>query len=254
MTISSPDSDLPTEFTLEGYAALVDQFLARGYEIRGYADALPDRPHLILRHDLDMSIQAGRTVAECEAARGVAAHYFVLLRTDMYNPWSARSRADLRAIAEAGHKIGLHLDASLYTDELDALDDACATECDALEQILGRSVTMVSLHRPRARLLGLKRSLGGRPHSYQPRYFNEIGYSSDSRGAWHHGHPLDNPAVAENRALQLLTHPIWWTGDGPGPQRRLDAFVRENTARLRTDLAEQTDVYKSIQASMGATA
>ncbi len=101
------------DFTLDGYAALLRAFFDRGYAAVGYADADPAARHLILRHDLDMSIQAAVRVAEVEASLGVAGHYFVLLRTEMYNPWSEANRSDLRRIADLGHEVGLHLDASL---------------------------------------------------------------------------------------------------------------------------------------------
>lgn len=245
MTASQADYTGLNDFSRDAYAALLDQFVARGYEVRGYADTLADAPHLILRHDLDMSIQAARPIAEIEAERGMKAHYFVLLRTEMYNPWSARGRTGLAAIAAAGHDIGLHLDASLYPGSLEALDEACGTECDALAQILGRPVTMVSLHRPHSSLLGLKSSLGGRPHSYQPRFFSDIGYCSDSRGAWHHGHPIEHPAVAEGRALQLLTHPIWWSADGDAISK-LDRFVDDRDALIRAELAANCEPYRAV--------
>ncbi len=248
MTRSQTEIDAPAAFSLDGYAALIDQFLARGYQVRSYTEALADQPHLILRHDLDMSLQAARHIAAIESERELRAHYFVLLRTEMYNPWSARGRADLMAIADAGHEIGLHLDASLYPDRLDALNEACAVECDALEQIIGRAVSMVSLHRPHKSLLGLKDSLGGRPHSYQPRFFSDIGYCSDSRGAWYHGHPSDHPAVLDKRALQLLTHPIWWVTDGEAVAK-LDRFAEERDDLLRAELAANCEPYGAARAA-----
>ncbi len=235
----------PADFTCDGYAALLDAFVERGYGATAYADVEPGQPQLVLRHDLDMSIQEARPIADIEAARGMAAHYFVLLRTEMYNPWSRAGRADLRAIADAGHDIGLHFDAALYADDLDTLDRVCREECDVLEQPMGRAVSLVSLHRPRKSLLGLDRPLGGRRHTYEPAFFTAIGYCSDSRGAWHHGHPLDHQAAAENRALQLLTHPIWWTGEGSGVQRQLDGFIDHSMNRLRDEIASQIDTFKA---------
>ena len=73
-------------FTLDGYRALLDSFEEQSYRVRGFLDVNSDRSDLILRHDLDMSIQAARPIADIEAARGLSAHYFVLIRTEMYNP------------------------------------------------------------------------------------------------------------------------------------------------------------------------
>lgn len=241
------EADLLTDFTHDGYGALLDAFAARGYRAVGYADVEPAAAQLIVRHDLDMSIGAAFAIADIEAARGIRGHYFVLMRTEMYNPWSRQGRDGLQALLDAGHEVGLHFDASLYPDDLDRLDAACVAECEALEQLLGRPVTMVSLHRPQPSLLGLKRSLGGRPHSYQPRFFSDIGYCSDSRGAWGHGRPLDHPVVAEGHALQLLTHPIWWAGAiGEDPVSRLDRFAKARHQLLRDELARNCDIYRPV--------
>ena len=231
------------DFTLDGYRALLDSFDECGYRARGFAETEADRPHLILRHDLDMSIQAARPIAEIEAARGLRTHYFVMIRTEMYNPWSGRGRAGLLALADLGHRIGLHFDAALYPDDFASLDEACRRECDALEQLLGRTVEMVSLHRPAKTLLGLDKLLGGRPHVYQPRWFEHIGYCSDSRGTWGHGHPLHHAVVTAGRALQLLTHPIWWTSGVGLPVEKLTMFVDGRTRFLRDELAAHCHVF-----------
>lgn len=235
---------MTADFTSAGYAALLAAFRARGYEARGYDDADPARRHLILRHDLDMSLEAALPIAALEAEAGVKATYFVLLRTEMYNAQSAASARALSAIARQGHAIGLHLDASLYADDDTALEAAAAAECAILEQILARPVAVISFHRPAPRLRGRAGRLAGRRHAYEPRFFAEMGYCSDSRGAWHHGHPLDHPAGAAGRALQLLTHPIWWQdGIGATVQERLDRFAHGRYELLRAELGRNCETY-----------
>ena len=108
----------PAEFCHTGYAALLDGFIDRDYRAVSYDAVERTQAHLILRHDLDMSIQAARPLADIETARALAAHYFVLLRTELYNPWSRAGRADLHALADAGHTVGLHFDAALYADDM----------------------------------------------------------------------------------------------------------------------------------------
>src|SRR5947209_8469054 len=63
-------SRMSEAFSLAGYRSLLQAFAARNYEVRGFVDAEPDRPHLILRHDLDMSLDAALPVAEVEQALG----------------------------------------------------------------------------------------------------------------------------------------------------------------------------------------
>lgn len=241
---------MSADFTLAGYGALLDTLVQRGYEAREYAEADPAKRHLVLRHDLDMSITAAVPVAEIERERGMTATYFVLVRTEMYNPFSRASLHDLRRIAGLGHKVGLHLDASLYADRR-SLEAGAAAECASLESLLGMPVSIISFHRPAAELQGDPSPVAGRPHAYQPRFFREMGYCSDSRGAWMHGRPLEHPAVAEGRALQLLTHPIWWASHAHETSReKLDRFALRRFDLLRAELARNCQSYPQQYASL----
>jgi len=231
------------DFTEAGYRGLIERLLAQGYAARGFAEAEPAERHLILRHDLDLSLAAALPLAEIERDLGVAATYFVLVRAELYNAASAAGEWVLAQLMELGHDIGLHFDAALYPDEEAALNAAAARECALLETITGRSVATISFHRPAQHLLGRAEPLAGRRHAYQPRYFSEMGYCSDSRGAWHHGHPLDHPAVAAGHALQLLTHPVWWSGADAPPKVRLERYLAERVDMLDRELAAQCDVH-----------
>lgn len=236
------------DFTRGGYRSLIASLLEHGYSVVGYDAVAPAERHLVLRHDLDMSIDAAVAIAEIEAGLGVAAHYFVLLRTEMYNPWSDHGRRQLDRIAGLGHEIGLHFDAALYPDDIATLDRAAAEECTVLAALTGRPVETISFHRPSPALLGRPEDIAGRRHSYQPRYFHDIGYCSDSRGAWHHGHPLDHAAIGEGRALQLLTHPIWWDRDAAlDPVTALDRFRTERDTVLMNALADNCEPYRAAR-------
>lgn len=235
-------------FSEQGYRDLLRAFRERGYAAVSYDAAEPAARHLILRHDLDMSLTAAEPIAALEAEAGVKAHYFVLLRTEMYNPFSAAGRSSLERLRAFGHEIGLHLDASLYGNDMGALEAAAAWECRALEDAAGAPVRFVSFHRPAAALLGHARTVAGRRHTYEPRFFNEMGYCSDSRGGWHHGAPLDHAAVAQGRALQLLTHPIWWSRSIAGdPVATLDKFRTERDRVLARALSANCDPYRAAR-------
>ena len=235
---------MPEDFTLAGYGALLSAFRDRGYEARSYEDANPDAADLILRHDLDMSIDAALPIADIEAKAGWRAHYFVLMRSIAYNPAAPDSLAGLKTIMSQGHTLGLHFDASLYPDDDEALEAGATRECAALEALIERPVTLISFHRPAKRLQGHPGRFAGRVHAYQPRFFAEMGYCSDSRGRWDYGRPLDHEAVLAGRALQLLTHPIWWWRDQREQvQERLDNFCRDRLRRDREELARNCEPY-----------
>jgi hypothetical protein len=233
--------DPSNEFSAAGYRALIRALLKRGYAVRGFVDADPGARHLILRHDIDMSIEAALPLAEMETSLGVGASYFVLLRSELYSPFAPSGLSALKRIAALGHEIGLHFDAALYPET--ALESAAEHECAILEAMTEGPVRTISFHRPAPSLLGRVGTLAGRRHAYEPRFFRDMGYCSDSRGRWRHGRPLDHPAIAEGRALQLLTHPIWWQGPPAAPPARLDALLDARMETLDRTLAAHCDVH-----------
>jgi len=235
---------IEASFSPEGYRDLVQAFLDRGYAVRQFADCRPESRDLILRHDIDVSLDDALPIAETEHSLGAAATYFVLTRTDMYNPFSRQGQSVLRDLRALGHEIGLHLDASLYPDNHDALHEAAARECVALEAIFGTPIRVISFHRPAPSLVGSSHELAGRISAYSRRYTQDMGYCSDSRGAWLYGDPLEHKATRRGTALQLLTHPIWWTGTrSASPQQKLQVYLKNRAAYLDHELAKQCGVH-----------
>lgn len=233
------------EFTLGGYRALVEALMSRGYVVRGFGDAQPDHQHLILRHDVDMTLESACRLATVEHELDVRATYFPLLRTEMYNAFSDQAAKQLGRLLDLGHEIGLHFDASIYGDQPDALELACGRECDLLEKILGVPIRVVSFHRPAKQLMGRPGCLAGRLHTYDPRFVQDMGYVSDSRGGWYYGHPLEHRAVASRRALQMLTHPVWW--DSPGdesPVQKLRKFLADRRQTLEAELEKHCEPFR----------
>ena len=225
------------DFSPSAYRALLERLVALGYTARSYEDAEPARADLIVRHDIDMSLQVAAETALIEQALGVRAVYFVLLQTEMYNALSRMGREAIHRILSLGHEVGLHFDASDQTD-VGMMDRAAQSECRILEEVTERPIRVISFHRPAPHLLGLEAPVAGRIHTYMPRFFTEMGYCSDSQGRWRFGHPLGHPAVAERRALQLLTHPIWWQVPAAlDPVARLERFSAVRRALLEKELA-----------------
>ncbi|WP_338317606.1 hypothetical protein, partial [Bradyrhizobium ottawaense] len=94
------------------YVGLVLRFQELGYETKLFHDFFPEQQHLILRHDVDLSLEAAAVMADLEAKHGWTATYFVLLCSEFYNVFSAAGRRSLCSIVERGHDVGLHVDPS----------------------------------------------------------------------------------------------------------------------------------------------
>jgi len=246
------------EFTHQGYADLLAAFGRQGYAFHAFsaAERLLDggEPFVLLRHDLDMSLERALPIARLDAAAGVRSTFFVMLRTEHYNPLSAAGDALIRQILGLGHQLGLHFDARAYPELAGAPEDAhvaaliqrlCAREAEILEQWFGVSVPVVSFHQPNPlALAGAPELTAPRLHTYMALFNRRMAYYADSTGRWRFGHPLGSEAFAQRRPMQLLIHPIWWNETPLSPARALDDFVEERIACLDESLALNCKSYE----------
>tara|TARA_R110002124_G_scaffold55108_2_gene156062 strand:- start:25839 stop:26585 length:747 start_codon:yes stop_codon:yes gene_type:complete len=231
-------------FCRADYQTLLEALLNRGYDFVDLEGLASGVQVVFCRHDIDMSLTYAAEMAELEHAMGIKATYYVLLSTRMYNLADAESRSLLRRMADLGHTVALHFDATKYGDDRESLEQAAADECALLEAISGSAVTSLSFHRPAKSLLGLEGLFAGRAHTYEPRFFSRVAYISDSNGGWHHGHPLDHVAVKAGEAIQLLTHPIWWMQDEATSAIAAIERLRHNRSEtLQRDLAGTVKQY-----------
>ena len=232
-------------FTLDGYRTLVHALQERGYQVVRFEEARADHKHLVLRHDVDMCLERAVKLAEVEAELGVKSVYYALVRTEMYAVSSHRSRAHLTRLLALGREVGLHFDAAGQPDVPESLDAAAAKDCALLEAVVSEPVRSVSFHRPTPSLQGWPRPIAGRMHAYEPRFFKHMGYCSDSQGQFRFGHPLDHDALKQGRALQLVTHPIWWVAQAQETVLdKLERFRKERDQVLGEELAANCKPYR----------
>ena len=116
-----------------------------GYSVRGYHDWNKTPRCVILRHDIDNSLPQAVRLAELEAEEGARSTYFVLLRTDFYNPASRDGLEALRHILSLGHEIGLHFDEASYAPALkpDQIIQNIIKECGLLSALLETRVSRI---------------------------------------------------------------------------------------------------------------
>lgn len=233
-------------FTLDGYRQLLSEFAQLGYEVRRFDDYDRDRAHLILRHDVDFSLNDAVRLGELESDHNAEAYYYVLLRSKFYNVFNPEELRGIKRLVALGHNIGLHFDASLYVGcDRDDLEAHAVTECSLLEDLLGTKVDSISFHRPAPELVGLKGLFASRIHTYHPDFVELTGYCSDSGGAWRYQYPLDHEAVRGRRALQLLTHPIWWVRSFEDePADRIERFLSDLQKGFEREAAANCKPYQ----------
>lgn len=200
-------------FTYDSYKAILDLLHKKGYPFKKYHNWQETDRSVILRHDVDNSLEKAVLLSEIEKSAlpgGVPATYFVLVSTNFYNIHSLESKLQLRQILQNGGTIGLHFDETQYriTSPKDMLQYV-QKEIEILSDSVGEKVDVVSMHRPSEQFLSADMEFPGIINSYSRQYFHQMKYVSDSRRHWRE----DVHEIIENALyprLHILTHPFWY--------------------------------------------
>ena len=200
---------------------MLDAAEAGGYRFASF-DRSPQAGELLLRHDVDMSLDAALTMAELEAERGVAATYFLMTRGEFYNLDARSGVAALARLRALGHHVGLH---AIHPDA--TLDD--------------RFDPVVAWHTPDPDFMS--EPLQGAVNAMQEGYFHPERYRSDSNQHWRSGCPHEALAAGRFEWLQLLVHPEIWVYPGATMRETMSALLdAERERRLRQMVDNRIDL------------
>lgn len=232
------------KFTYQGYRDLLALLRERGYAFQNYHNYKDASRCVILRHDIDNSLTQAVKMAELEAEEGISSTWFVLLKTDLYNPASKDSLEKLHRIQSLGHEIGLHFDEASYVPTLgpDEFVQNIIKECGVLSALLGTPVSSVSMHRPSRTTLDANYCIPNIINSYGKTFFRDFKYLSDSRRRWR------EPAKEIIRSgqyehLHILTHAFWYHEDEKDISQTMREFVcSANRERYQHVAANITDI------------
>ena len=240
------------EFTYTAYRGLLSLLRQGGYAFTDYHDYQAHPRCVILRHDIDNSLPQALRLAEIEADEGVKSTWFVLLRTDFYNPASASAQKTLRRIRELGHELGLHFDEMAYPQEgasctagSSSTEELIRHEADILSDICGCPITTVSMHRPSKATLEADLKIPGMVNSYGQTFFHDFKYLSDSRRRWREPVKEIIRAGTYDR-LHILTHAFWYHEQEQDITESVGAFIRSANAERYEQMMENITDLPSI--------
>ena len=206
-------------FELTHYSELLDAARAGGYRFASF-DRDPTAGDLLLRHDVDLSLEAAIALAELEAEAGASATYFLMTQSVFYNLASPAGERAVERIRELGHRIGLH--AVWPRAELDERFDP-----------------VVAWHNPDPPYM--REPIDGAVNAMEERF--SASYRSDSNQHWRSGCPHEDLRAGRFEWLQLLTHPEIWAYRGATMRETMLAMLEsERERRLEQLAADRIDL------------
>jgi hypothetical protein len=187
-----------------------------GYRF-AFFDGAPVEGDLLLRHDVDLSLDAAVRMAELEADAGARATYFLMTESVFYNLASKEGVRALVRLRELGHAVGLHaVHPNAHLDE--------------------RFDAVVAWHNPDPEYMAAP--LADATNVMSPPYFDPVTYRSDSNQRWRHGCPHDELRAGAFPWLQLLVHPEIWVYDGATMGATMRSMLEAERERRLELLAE----------------
>jgi hypothetical protein len=208
-------------FDLAHYRELVAAARSGGYRFASF-DRDPKAGDILLRHDVDLSLDAALQLAQIEHELEAQATYFLMTESVFYNLASTEGEQAFGRLRALGHRVGLH---AVWPRA--ALDD--------------RFDAVVAWHNPEPDYMS--EPVDGAANAMERRFFSPDRYRSDSNQHWRHGCPHDELAAGAFEWLQLLTHPEIWVYPGATMRETMSAMLdAERERRVEQLRADRIDV------------
>ena len=172
---------------------------------------------IILRHDIDFSLDNALKFANIENKLGISSTYFIRLHSKYYNPLEYNSYNIIKAIQGLGHEIGFHQEpdfSSLFPNPNEYLKQ----EIKSFNLLFQTHIKGVSTHEPDRRGIQITpqniSEFDLEYESYFPIFTQQMKYISDSGARWREG-CMSEWINQEKSKLYINTHPFWWFENSP---------------------------------------
>ncbi len=206
-----------------------------------YEEALGRDDFIIMRHDVEYSVERAYALSRVEESMDFRSHFFFQWTNNSYNILSRKNRDLLTEMHERGQHIGLHFALNGMTD-MELVRKRIRQEMEMLSDMLGFEINTFSIHRPSPAVLAENIKLDGILNAYQDDFFIfdpkaspdsalDVKYMSDANHIWRYGYP-DAETIASHRKIQILVHPFAWTKEGYDNENNFRTLIDEKYEEL----------------------
>lgn len=206
-----------------------------------YAEALNKDKFIIMRHDVEYSVERAFQLSKVEQSMDFVSTYFFQWTNNSYNVLSRKNMDMIKEMHERGQHIGLHFALNGMTD-MQQIRRHIKKEIDILSEMFGFEITEFSIHRPSKDVLRENIKLDGVLNAYQDDFFTfadkitddtklRVKYMSDANHIWRYGYP-DEENITGHDKVQILVHPFAWSAKGYDNFDNYKALVQEKFVEL----------------------
>lgn len=233
------------DFTLSHYREILALAVSKleFCDFLNYSQA--EKPAVIWRHDLDLSVSSALKIAEVEAEFGISSTYFILPHSPFYNLLEKENVESVKKIIQLGHQVGLHFDSHFYGIGSESqLEQELLNEKALLDRIFGTDIKSFSFHLTNEFTMKCEKyEYAGLVNAYASYFKTNARYCSDSYGLWRFSRLYDFIKDQTGPLNQVLTHPEWWVFPAMMPQDRIKNHIALLSEKLLAD-ASNNYTYK----------
>ena len=227
-------------FSFDDYREIIRAIKATG-RYATYEEALEKDSFVIMRHDVEYSVERAHALAKVEESMDFRSTFFFQWTNNSYNILSRKNRDILSDMHERGQHIGLHFALNGMTD-MRVIKERIKQEMDMLSNMLGFEINSFSIHRPSPDVLAENIKISGIINAYQDDFFTfdpkatpesdlDVKYMSDANHVWRYGYP-DEETINKYDKVQILTHPFAWTKAGYDNKENYRTLINEKYEEL----------------------
>ena len=242
----------------EVYRQIIRDIQKTGKECK-YDEAVNKDEFIIMRHDVEFSLERAYNLSLVESEMGFTSTYFVQITNNSYNALSKRGIDMMRDMAYRGHIIGLHYHLNGQTDAL-AVRDGVRDQLRIMSEMVGLPINTYSFHRPTKDVYYYKIRIDGTYNAYGSEYFTyaenvdestdlDVKYIADSKHRWNYGYP-NYETLIKYPKIQLLLHPFSWSEEGWDNMNNFYHLIQEKQATLIDTLDDEFLRFKEVRAEV----
>ena len=222
----------------------------------GYKEAANKDEFVIMRHDVEFSLDRAYQLSIVETDEDFCSTYFIQFTNNSYNAFSKRNIDIIHDMANRGHTIGLHYHLNGQNDSV-SVRDGVRDQLRIMSEMLEMPIDTYSFHRPVKEVYYYNISIPHTINAYSSHFFSyadvidentklDVKYIADSKHRWNYGYP-DYETLMKHKKIQILIHPFSWTEKGYDNYENFVHLIDEKNNELIETLSNEFQRFREVK-------